>query len=60
MAPASHVPIVAPKEFEKDPVDVIFIAAPGYTEEIFGEIRKRFGHKVRVAALRSNQVEELS
>lgn len=60
VAPASHVPIVAPKEFEKDPVDVIFIAAPGYTEEIFGEIRKRFGHKVRVAALRSNQVEELS
>lgn len=60
VAPASHVPIVAPEEFEKEPVDVIFIAAPGYTDEIAGEIRKRFGDRVEIMALRGNQVEELS
>lgn len=60
VAPASHVPIAAPEEFEKDPVDVILIAAPGYTEEIAGEIRRRFGDRVEIMALRRDQLEDLS
>ncbi len=59
-APASHLPIVAPEEYEKDPTDVIFIAAPGYTEEIAREIRRRWGDRVELMALRSDHVEELS
>lgn len=59
-APASHLPIIAPEEYEKDPVDVIFIAAPGYTDEIAEVIRRRYGGNVEIMALRSDHVEELS
>ncbi len=59
-APASHLPIVAPEEYEKDPVDVILIAAPGYTQEIAQVIRRRYGGRVKIMALRSDHVEELS
>lgn len=58
-APVSHLPIAAPEEYERDPVDVIFIAAPGYTEEIAQVIRRRWGAGVRIMALRSDHVEEL-
>lgn len=59
-APASHLPILSPDDYHKDPVDVILIVAPGYTEEIADSIRKRFGQQVRILALRSDKVEELS
>lgn len=41
-APASHIPIVPPERYPKDPVDVIMIAAPGYIREIESTIRERF------------------
>lgn len=41
-APASHIPIVPPERYLKDPVDVIMIAAPGYIREIESTIRERF------------------
>ena len=41
-APASHLPIVSPEYYEKDPVDVILIAAPGYIREIEASIRTRY------------------
>lgn len=41
-APASHLRIVSPDEYLKDPVDVIIIAAPGYVKEIEQAIRKRY------------------
>lgn len=59
-APASHLPIVPPDHFFEQPVDAILIVAPGYTEEIAGIIRKRFGGEVRIMALRSDRVETLS
>ncbi len=59
-APASHLPIVAPDHWTEDPVDVILIIAPGYTEEIAGSIRERFGDQVGIMAMRSDKVEELS
>lgn len=41
-APASHIPIVSPETAAKNSPGVIIIVAPGYTDEIAGEIRKRF------------------
>lgn len=58
-APASHIPIVAPDHFEAEPVDGILIVAPGYTEEIAGIIRERFGSDVKIMTLRSRHIEEL-
>ena len=56
-APASHLPIVPPEYFEAHPVDAIVITAPGYTDEIAGIIRKRFGDQVEIRAMRSNHLE---
>ena len=58
-APASHLPIVPPDHFLENPVDVIMIVAPGYSDEIAGVIRTRFGEKVRILTLRSERIEEL-
>lgn len=58
-APASHLPILAPEHFHQDPVDAILIVAPGYTEEIAGNIREKFGNDVQIFTLRSNHVERL-
>lgn len=58
-APASHLPIVAPDYYPEHPVDVILIVAPGYTEEIAGVIRSRFGADVKILTLRSEKIEEL-
>lgn len=59
-APASHLPIVAPDHYPEEPVDVVLIVAPGYTDEIAGIIRRRFGNGVRILTLRTDHIEELS
>ena len=51
------LPIVPPEYFEAHPVDAIVITAPGYTDEIAGIIRKRFGDQVEIRAMRSNHLE---
>ena len=58
-APASHLPIVAPEHFETDPVDAVLIVAPGYTEEIAGAIREKYGWNVAILALKSNHLERI-
>ena len=58
-APTSHLPIVAPDYFLEHPVDAILIVAPGYTAEIAGIIRERFGRHVQILALKSNHLEKL-
>ena len=58
-APASHVPIVAPDHYFEDPVDAVLIVAPGYTDEIAGIIKTRFGGKVEIMTLRTNRIEHL-
>ncbi len=58
-APASHLPIVPPDYFPEHRTDTILIVAPGYTEEIAGVIRSRFGAEVDILALRSKRVEKL-
>lgn len=59
-APVSHLLIAGPDYWYKESADVILIAAPGYTEEIAGIIRSRYGTRVKILALRSNKLEELS
>lgn len=58
-APASHVPIVAPDHYFEDPVDAVLIVAPGYTDEIAGIIKTRFGETVETMTLRTNRIEHL-
>lgn len=58
-APASHLPIVAPEHFLEEPVDVILIVAPGYTDEIAGIIRSRFSKTVQIMTMRSDRLEIL-
>lgn len=58
-APASHVPIVAPDHYFEDPVDAVLIVAPGYTDEIAGIIKTKFGEKVETMTLRTNRIEHL-
>lgn len=56
-APASHIPIVHPDHFFEDPVDSILIIAPGYTDEIAGIIRLRYGTQVEISVLKSSSIE---
>ncbi|MCI8948712.1 MAG: class I SAM-dependent methyltransferase [Lachnospiraceae bacterium] len=58
-APASHLPIVSPDYFQKHPVNRILIAAPGYTREIAGVIRKQFGENVGIWTMQSDHLEQL-
>ena len=58
-APVSHLPIVSPGDFAKNPVSAILIAAPGYTKEIREQIRKMFGEEIEVWALKSNHLERM-
>lgn len=58
-APASHLPIVAPDDYFKNPVNNLLIAAPGYTSEIARIIREKFGAGVKIFAIRSNHLEVL-
>lgn len=64
-APASHILIVDPQHFLKEPVDAILIVAPGYTDEIAGIIREKYekgpgGEKTRIFTLRSSDIEEMT
>lgn len=56
-APASHLPIVSPNYFEKEPVEVILIVAPGYTDEIAKIIREKFGEDIEILVLKSKHIE---
>lgn len=55
-APASHIPIVPPEHFREDPADVVLVCAPGYTDEIAGIIRQKFGAGVEILVLRTDHV----
>lgn len=57
-APASHLPIVAPDYFFEDPVDIILIVAPGYTNEIAKIIENKFGEKVQILVLKTKHIEK--
>lgn len=58
-APASHLLIVPPGHYHSHPVDAILIVAPGYTEEIAGTIKEKFGQNIEILALKSNHLERI-
>lgn len=68
-APASHIPIVGPEHFRKEPSQAILIVAPGYAREINETIRRSFsglkdeeGREIRaprVFKLSSDHIEEM-
>ena len=53
------MPIVPPDHYFEEPVDAVLIVAPGYTDEIAGIIKTRFGGKVETMTLRTNRIEHL-
>lgn len=59
-SPASHLPIISPDDFCKNPVDHVVIVAPGYTREIAGLIREKFGERTGIWAMRSDHLEHIS
>ncbi len=56
-APVSHIPILSPDEALSRPVDQIIIIAPGYTGEIAGIIREKFGTRVEIAAVTGERLQ---
>lgn len=58
-SPASHIKIVPMEHFYIEPVDVILIVAPGYTEEIYKIIKNKLGN-VKIYSLRSSKLEEMA
>ncbi len=56
-APASHIPIISPDDAMETPVDSIIIMAPGYTKEIAGIIREKFGEGVEIAVMMSKHLQ---
>ncbi|MCC8127659.1 MAG: class I SAM-dependent methyltransferase [Clostridiales bacterium] len=59
-APASHLPIVPPEHFYEEPVDAVLIVAPGYTDEIAGSAREKFGDGVCILAMRTDHIEVMA
>lgn len=57
-SPASHIKIVSPEYFFDNPVEEILIIAPGYTDEIAGIIREKYGKNVRILMLKEQRVVE--
>lgn len=56
IAPASHISIISPNEAAKDPVDMILIIAPGYTDEIAGVIREKFPQETEIQVLMTDHL----
>lgn len=59
-APASHIPIISPDNAVINPVDIIIIVAPGYTEEIKNTIYQKFGKKMEIYTLMSERLQKIS
>jgi 2-polyprenyl-3-methyl-5-hydroxy-6-metoxy-1,4-benzoquinol methylase len=58
-APASHVPIVSPREAIMKKPDVIVIVAPGYTDEIAEIIGRDFASVKEMYTLMTDRLERL-
>lgn len=56
-APASHTKIVSPDHWFREQADCILIIAPGYTDEIAGIIRTRYGEDVEISVLKTATIE---
>lgn len=59
-APASHIPIVSKEYAKENPVDIIIIIAPGYTDEIFSIIREELKTEIEVYTLKTDHLIKLT
>lgn len=59
-APASHVPIVGPEYFAKEPVDTIIILGPIYIDEIMKEIKEKCSSDVSIAVMNRDGIRIVS
>lgn len=57
-SPASHIKIFGPEHFFDDPVQEILIIAPGYTDEIAGIIKSKYGEGVKILMLKEQRITE--
>ncbi len=55
--PGSHIPIISPDDAIINPVDVIIIIAPGYTNEIADIIRTKIGENIEIAVIMSKSLQ---
>lgn len=57
-APVSHIPIVSPDYYFINPVDIIIIIAPGFSDEIAKNI-KSINDKTIIYSLKTDHLEEI-
>jgi len=57
--PATHIPIVAPDQILKDPIDAIIIMAASYSDEVARLIRTSHGNSIKVVILREYGLEDV-
>ena len=55
--PATHVLIVPPVELDRDPVDAVIVMAGGYSDEVGGVLRCKYGKSLDVSILREQGLE---
>lgn len=54
--PATHLPICAPEQLDRDPVPAVIVMAAGYSDEVARIVRQRWGSAMHVAVLREDGV----
>lgn len=57
--PATHIPIVAPEQLVKNPMDAVIIMAASYSDEVARLIKAKHGDSIKLAALRDFGLEEI-
>jgi SAM-dependent methyltransferase len=58
--PASHLPIVAPKQLNTQPVEAVIVMAASYSDEVARIIRSTYHEGIKVAILRDDGLEEIA
>ena len=51
LTPVTHLPVVAPEQLQRDPVDVLVLTALAYRDEIVAELRGPLGFRGTIAVL---------
>lgn len=55
--PASHLPIVAPKKLESEPVEAVIVMAAAYSDEVYQTLNNKFGDSISIAIVRDYGLE---
>jgi SAM-dependent methyltransferase len=57
--PATHIPIVSPDTLKSEPVDAFIVMAAGYSDEVAMMLRQKFDHKIHIAIVRNDALENV-